>query len=202
MIEPSPNVFSICWSVVLSPGSRSSIALRFGSSLLPLAVVLVVLGYLGSATSVYWYRDGWLSYYNLAIGGLAGATERGMEPTYYWDALDDSVLEWLHQNTPSDEKIRFAAGPSHNLRLLKEWKLLRREYLPNAPGKFRWYVLQHRPSGLKPHDQWLIANRQPVLRKTLGTGGWRAWRRDIPLLEVYVYTDHEQACRAIEAKSQ
>lgn len=161
-------------------------------------VALIALGYLGSATSVYWYRPNWLSYYNLAIGGLHGATARGMEPTYYWDALDESVIEWLHQNTSEDEKIRFAAGPRHNLQLLQEWNLLRREYLPSSPGKFRWYVLQHRPSGLQPQDQWLIANRRPVLRKTLGPGGWWAWRRDVPLVEVYAYPDHEQARRATE----
>ncbi|MBN2294442.1 MAG: hypothetical protein JXM70_18580, partial [Pirellulales bacterium] len=156
-------------------------------------VALIASGYIGSATSVYWYYPCWLSYYNLAIGGLRGAADRGMEPTYYWDAMDESVIAWLHQNTPDNEKIRFAAGPRHNLQLLEEWNILWRQYLPQAPGKFRWYVLQHRPSGLQPHDQWLIANRQPVFRKTLGSDGWWAWNRDVPLVEVYKYSDHEQA---------
>ncbi len=161
-----------------------------------IVVAIIALGYLGSATSVCWYRPHWLSYYNLSVGGLRGATARGMEPVYYWDALDESVIEWLHQNTPDGEQIRFAAGPRHNLQLLQEWNILRREYRPRSPGKFRWYVLQHRPSGLQPHDQWLIANRRPVLRKTLGSGGWWAWRRDVPLVEVYEYSDHEQARRS------
>ena len=42
--------------------------------------------YLGSASSLYWYAPQWLSYYNLLIGGLPGATAAGMEPTYYWDS--------------------------------------------------------------------------------------------------------------------
>ena len=166
-----------------------------------IVAVLVVLCYLGSATSVYWYRPQWLSYYNLAIGGVRGAAGRGMEPTYYWDALDESVLDWLHENTSADEKIRFAAGPEHNLQLLREWNLLRRDYRPQSPGKFRWYVVQHRPSGLQAYDRWLIANRRPVLRKTLGAGGRWAWRGDVPLVDVYAYSDHEAARRAVAGDS-
>ena len=171
-----------------------------------LATALIVLCFLGSATSVFWYAPQWLSYYNLLIGGVRGATAAGMEPTYYWDGLDESVLRWLRQNTAADEKIRFAAGPGDNLRLLEEWSILRRDFRPGAKGKFRWYVLQRRPSGWQPADRWLMQNRRPVFFKTLGrhrfqdtADGWWAWRRDVRLVEVYAYSDYEQARRAVGA---
>lgn len=150
------------------------------------------LVYLGSASSLLWYTPQWLSYYNLLIGGLPGATARGMEPTYYWDGLDRSVLDWLHENTAPDEKIRFGARACSpdNLRLMRRWNTLRRAtQFDEAPGKYRWYVLQRRPSGLRPADVWLIEHARAAYRKTIRSGGVGPWRLDVPLVEVYRYED-------------
>ena len=166
---------------------------------------LVVLCFLASTTSVYHYAPQWLSYYNLFIGGVHGAEAAGMEPTYYWDALDESTLRWLEQNTPAHEKICFAAGPSDNLSLLEEWGVLQNEFRAKAAGKFRWYVLQRRPSGWQAVDRYLMENYRPVFVKTVGgegydcrqlekpqtPGGRWAWRRDTRLLEIYRYCDYE-----------
>jgi 4-amino-4-deoxy-L-arabinose transferase-like glycosyltransferase len=157
------------------------------------AMGAIVLAYLGSATSLFWYAPQWLSYYNLLIGGLPGATAVGMEPTYYWDALDGEVLEWLHGHTAPGEKIRFGAGPADNLRLMRGWKVLQRDYLPAAPGDYRWYVLQRRPSAWQAEDRWLLEHEQPAFQKTLRPGGWGPWRLEAPLLEVYSYDQYLRA---------
>jgi 4-amino-4-deoxy-L-arabinose transferase-like glycosyltransferase len=123
-----------------------------------------------------------LSYYNRLIGGLRGAARLGMEPTYYWDSLDGQALAWLAEHTAADEKIFFAAYPPQNLALLQRWGLIGR--LPSQPGRFRWYVLQRRPSAHGPADLWLIENAKPVYQRTfLG----------VPLLDVYSYADYERA---------
>src|SRR5262249_3987771 len=41
-----------------------------------------------------------LSYFSPIVGGLPGAAKLGMEPTYYWDALDADARRWLIDNTP------------------------------------------------------------------------------------------------------
>ena len=51
--------------------------------------ILLICG--ASAVNLRWYAPQWLSYYSLAIGGLPGATALGMEPTYYWDGLDQTA---------------------------------------------------------------------------------------------------------------
>jgi hypothetical protein len=162
--------------------------------------------YFGSASSLFWYAPQWLSYYNLLIGGLPGATARGMEPTYYWDGLDCSVLDWLNANTDEDESICFAAAPADNLGLLEEWGRLDRPWtvfyggpLDPPADNVRWYVLQRRPSARLPGDAWLIENAEPAFRKTIRPGGIGPWRLDVPLVEVYAYEDH---LRAIRAESQ
>ncbi|QGJ69671.1 Hypothetical protein PBC10988_13530 [Planctomycetales bacterium 10988] len=142
-----------------------------------------------------------LSYYNLLIGGLRGATDAGMEPTYWWDGLDAEALNWLHEHTPEGEKIGFSACSVQNLQLLQEWKILQRGTLRHQPGAYRWYVVQNRPSGMNPIDQYLIANEKPAFRKYIHppSDDWGPWKLDVPLLEVY---SMEQFARAVQAIQQ
>ena len=53
-----------------------------------------------------------LSYYSPLVGGLPGAARMGMEPTYYWDALQPEVLEWLNSHTSTGQKVMFARYPT------------------------------------------------------------------------------------------
>jgi hypothetical protein len=156
--------------------------------------------YVGSASSLLWYAPQWLSYYNLVIGGLPGATARGMEPTYYWDALDRPLLDWLDGHTGPDEKVSFAAASTENLTLMRRWGTLGVEFRADAPGTYRWYVVQHRPSGWQPVDRWLIEEAEPAYRKTIRRGGWGPWRLDVALVEVYSYEQYLSARRALEGR--
>lgn len=143
-----------------------------------------------AATGLYRYSPQWLSYYNLLIGGLRGATAMGMEPTYYWDSLDRQVLDWLHANTPEEGKIRFAAPSWANLELMQHWSVLKRDYRDDAPGRFVWYVLQRRPSAESDADAWLLAHGRPAFEKRL-----EGFLACTPLLAVYPYGQYLQAER-------
>ncbi len=173
-----------------APGSR---ALRPGR---PVRWAGLVLIYAGSLSSLLWYAPQWLSYYNLAIGGLPGATALGMEPTYYWDALDRDVLDWLDRHTGPDEKVCFAAPSVENLTLMRRWGTLPVEFRAEAPGAYRWYVIQHRPSGWQSVDRRLIENARPAYQKTIRPIGWGPWRLDQPLISIYRYEAHLEAVRA------
>lgn len=172
------------------------------------AVAALTLIYAGSASSLCWYAPQWLSYYNLLIGGLPGATAAGMEPTYYWDGLDRPVLDWLHANTARRDKIRFGSPSAENLDLMRRWGTLRRGTQFDAgDGSFRWYVLQRRPGPWpwRPIDPWLVAHERPAYRKTIrpvrlrtvlqgwGTDMPRPWRLDVSLVEVYDYEHYLRA---------
>jgi hypothetical protein len=161
------------------------------------AAALALVGLTGTG-NLAWYAPQWLSYYNLLIGGLPGACELGMEPTYYWDGLDRSVLDWLNDNTGPDEKIYFAAAPEDNLELLRRWKALRGATDSESPGKFRWYVLQRRPSAMGAADLWLIEHFEPSLRKSIRGGGLGIWRLDEPLVEVYSFRQAVEAAQAVQ----
>jgi len=174
-------------------------------------IAALVLAYAGGASSLFWYAPQWLSYYNLLIGGLPGAAAAGMEPTYYWDGLDRSVLDWLEANTGQREKIYFGSASAESLALMRRWGELRRGTQFDAqPGEFRWYVMQHRPGPWpwQPIDPWLIEHCQPAHRKTIRPPALRVvlqgwgfdvtwpWRLDVPLVEVYDYRQYLQAREA------
>jgi hypothetical protein len=131
--------------------------------------------------SILYFPNG-LSFYSRVIGGLPGASRLGMEPTYYWDALDRETLDWLAEHTGDYEKVAFGAAPPKNLSLLNRWGLL--EHLPDDPGSFRWYVIQRRPSAWSQTDRWLIDNEQPAFQRTLS---------GVPLLDVYSIEQYRRA---------
>lgn len=150
-----------------------------------MAIAALAATLAGTATSVLWYKPQWLSYYNLLIGGLPGAAAAGMEPAYYWDGLDDEVLQWLNSHTAAGEKVIFAAPPAENLALLHRWGLLRCEYRAHGPGRPRWYVVQHRPSAwTAAHRRWL-AQAKPAFEKRIRSGGIGPWRLDVAVISIY-----------------
>lgn len=173
------------------------VARRYGPRGRKFATAGVALWLAGSASSLAWYAPQWLSYYNLAIGGLRGATALGMEPTYYWDALDGEVLGWLHAHTAPGTAIAIGAGSSENLDLLREWGVIRRGCLTHPTGSTRWYVLQRRPSFYSDVDRVLIAHERPVFQKTIRAPTWGLgpWRLDVPLVEVYSARQYERASK-------
>lgn len=143
-------------------------------------VMIGIVLTMGTVDAVGYFPHG-LSFYNRLIGGLRGATRLGMEPTYWWDALDSETLQWLARNTGPHEKVAFAAAPPKNLELLKGWGRLAR--VPSDTGKFRWYVIQRRPSAWQAVDRRLIEHAKPAYQMTF---------KGVPLLDVYDYADYER----------
>lgn len=147
----------------------------------------IALSYAGSTASVIWYAPQWLSYYSLLICGLRGADAAGMEATYYWDAFDREVLAWLHEHTAPGDKIEFSAPSEENLALMRQWGILKRDWRADQPGKYRWRVIQRRPTFWTAHDRALVECGSPAFRKTIRPTnfGIGAWRLDVPLIEVF-----------------
>ena len=61
----------------------------------------------------------------------------GMEPTYYWDALDGEVLGWLESHTGGGEKVWFGSGSPENLALMRREGLV----VPRRSGQTIYYRL-------------------------------------------------------------
>jgi hypothetical protein len=118
-----------------------------------------------------------LSYYSPIVGGLPGAARLGMEPTYYWDALDGQARDWLRDHTSSGQTIRFTTFPT-------SWLYLRRLGLLPAkldgidPGHPAWYVMQNRPGAWSARDQERVRRSTPVFTVS---------KLGVPLVWVFPY---------------
>ena len=88
-----------------------------------------------------------LSYYSPLVGGLPGAARLGMEPTYYWDALDDGALAFLNANTPPGRTVAFSGTPTSFLYLRQTGRLVP-GIAPVDPGPPAWLVVQNRPGSM------------------------------------------------------
>ena len=132
-----------------------------------------------------------LSYYSPAVGGLPGAAALGMEPTYYWDALNDETLDWLKSHTGPEEKVEFATYPTSWIYLRRAGRL-RMGLHPESPGEFAWYVVQNRPGDLSPRDHALVS-----------VGHWahvvKKW--GVPLVWVFPYSE-VRACDLAERRQK
>lgn len=148
---------------------------------------------LWAACDVWRYHPTQLSYYSDCVGGLRGAARLGLEPTYYWDALTDDILDWLNGRTGRGEKVLFCSMPV-SFEYLRRWDRLRASILPYEPGQWRWYVLQNRP-GLfraRPEDAWLAQHGRAEQTWT---------QHGVPLIWIFPFDEYQRASRVVRTES-
>jgi hypothetical protein len=104
----------------------------------------------------------YLSYYGEGIGGAHGAAIRGMEATYWYDALTPAFLARVDRVLPKDATLSTFPQSDHFVQL-QQWGMLRSdlhltERLP-AP-----YVLLYARKAMFESNQWQLYRRvQPVV---------------------------------------
>ena len=134
-----------------------------------------------------------LSYYNLAIGGPAGAERLGFEPTYYWETLGPEFFTWLRQLTVREPvELHFPFGLL-NIILLREWGVFPKnvKVVLLDPASHPYYVLQRNPGTFSPYDWWLERHGHPVFAIN---------RQGVDLLRVYGFDELAHACQVTEGQ--
>lgn len=156
----------------------------------------VVSALLASAVNLSRYYPQTLSHYSLLAGGLRGAADKGMEPTYWWDALDAEVLTWLNEHTGPDEAVAFSTV--FNLGQLRDSGKLRPQTVDAETGPFKWYVLQNRPGMFSEVDRYLMRRQTPAYVKYAGrrrSGKVVPHDLDVPLISVFSSEQYQHARR-------
>ncbi len=126
-----------------------------------------------------------LAYFSPIVGGLPGAIRLGMEPTYYWDALDSEALAWLRAETGPGRTIQFSTFPTSWL-YLRNTGALPRRLAPIDPGTPSWYVLQNRPGAWAAWDRALVNRATPVFTVS---------KLGVPLVWIYPYQALQEAAQ-------
>ena len=164
--------------------------------LLVRTAILVALA--ADAVNLARYFPQTLSHYSLLVGGVRGAASLGMEPAYWWDALDDEVLTWLNEHTEPGARVAFSS--TANISVLRAWGRLQMAQAPRD-GVFKWYVLQNRTAYLAPSDHLLMRRFTPAYQKFAGhhsAGSRISPDLNVPLLLVFSYDQYKLALRASE----
>jgi 4-amino-4-deoxy-L-arabinose transferase-like glycosyltransferase len=114
-----------------------------------------------------------LSYYNIAIGGLRGADRLGMELDYWSEAVTRNFLEEVAQTVPEGAHVEVSPILLPNNMQIEEMfsqsPILRRRgivlstYQPDAANHAPYVIVFRRQADLSPPLQKRIANVPPIL---------------------------------------
>lgn len=132
--------------------------------------------------STWRYHPLQLSYFNVLIGGLSGATRAGIEPTYYWEAVTPDVRDWLNTHTDEGRTVAFCF-PAVTFEYLHDWGQLKPSPLSVLGSPPQWYVVMNRtghllfPSNVLP--RFMMEHARPVYVKSISAAP------DVPLVLIY-----------------
>ncbi len=93
------------WAVFIGRGAEN--ARQWLSTRWSRGVVATALGvfFAGQAYGVVVMAPCWLSYYNLAVGGLPGAAKLGLEVSYWGDGVTRTLLDEVAEQVPAGESV-------------------------------------------------------------------------------------------------
>ncbi len=129
-----------------------------------LEAVLMVILLLPSGVGILHCHPYELSYYNSLMGGVSGAYQKGMETTYWCDAINPQFLDKLNQKLPPDSTIQFLSFSDEVLRWYQDHGRLREDInlqpSPENPPDF--YILQCRQGFFGRNEWYIYRNFYPI----------------------------------------
>jgi hypothetical protein len=130
------------------------------------------------------YHPHQLSYYNLLIGGLPGAAEAGMEPTYWGEMYLEGAL-WLNEHAPRGAVAWIEpAGVEATMRMYQHLGILRSDVRTTAGDEALagadYAVFQNKSTEFSEHARRLLATQRPCA--TIDEHG-------VPLLYIFCLTE-------------
>ncbi|MFB3896498.1 MAG: ArnT family glycosyltransferase [bacterium] len=116
------------WIIVSVGANRwfTRISGRFADSPLP-QILLAILFFIPPLYHVIDTHPYQLSYYNLLLKGVNGAHQKGMESTYWCEAVNQDVLQYLNQSVPENGKVRFLSFSDEVVQWYQEHGYLRKD---------------------------------------------------------------------------
>ena len=89
------------------------------------------------------------------VGGIRGAYTRGLETTYFMEALNPKLLEILNKTLPENASIT-ASFANFMLSFYQRENRLRQDIKITAGSPFDFYLLVNRRSTLGPRERILM----------------------------------------------
>jgi hypothetical protein len=117
-------------------------------------ILFLLLGF-NPALDLYLSHPYQLSFYNRLVGGIRGAYERGLETTYFLEALTPEFLRMMNEKLPKNASVN-ASFANTILVYYQREGLLRQDLKIADRGSIDYLVLLNRRSALSPRQRNLI----------------------------------------------
>jgi hypothetical protein len=127
------------------------------------------------ALNLLMYHPFQLSYYNRLVGGIEGANQRGLEVTYFMEALTPDFLQFLNRDLPPNAVIS-GGETNYMLAYYQMEKRLRRDIRITNDTNFDYYLLLNRRSMFGPFHRALAKGVRPYVAVRL---------QGVPLIYLY-----------------
>jgi hypothetical protein len=137
--------------------------------------VLIVLFLFHATLDVYLCHPYQLSYYNRLVGGIRGAYSRGLEMTYFGEAITPSLLRSLNENLPAQATLNVSFA-SFLFEYYQREGRLRPDITITGKQSFDYYLLLNRQSVLSAPERALLRSAEPAM--SIGPAG-------VPLVAVF-----------------
>jgi hypothetical protein len=140
------------------------------------AAALLLLALFPAAVDLAAYHPYELSYYNRFIGGLRGAYQRGLEATYFMEAINPEFIAYLNKTFPANAVIN-GYFTNFMFRYYQREGRLRSDIRISQTESFDYYVFLNRQSTLIRPDPVFGAVR-PIYHDSFRFDG-------VPLIVIY-----------------
>jgi hypothetical protein len=164
------------WLIAFAEGwKRSQSVVRLKTKVLGALCLMLLFSPL---LDLYLCHPFQLSFYNRLVGGIRGAYERGLEITYFMEAITPSFLRSLNEKLPPDSVINASFANSMFTYYQKEGRLRKDIKIADAQP-FNYYILLNRRSVLGAREALLINGRaEPYLSVSIA---------GVPLVSVFEF---------------
>jgi hypothetical protein len=103
------------------------------------------------------------------VGGIRGAYERGLETTYFMEAITPAFLQTLNEKLPQSAKVN-ASFANFMFEFYQREGKLRRDVRFSESGPFDFYLIFNRQSALSPAGRQLMGSAvRPALSVSIAS---------------------------------
>lgn len=126
------------------------------------ATILIIFVFGNGLWTTIDYYPFHLSYFNSLIGGLSGANQAGMEVTYWGEAVNKDVINYLNENLPPGAKLKLLALHDKVFELLQRENILRADIQLNTPPPYDYHLLLVRKGFFARPERYLYEYWRPM----------------------------------------
>ncbi|MCX7765188.1 MAG: hypothetical protein N2246_00560, partial [Candidatus Sumerlaeia bacterium] len=125
------------------------------------AIIIITVAFGNGLWATFDYYPFHLSYFNRFIGGINGANKAGMEITYWGEAVNKDVINYLNKNLPLGAKLKLLALHEKVFELLQRELILRADIQINTPPPYDYHLLLVRKGFFARPERCLYESWRP-----------------------------------------